>query len=79
MKPVQSFLLDYKFSSEFPLSQTQNKKYVHYMNHFLCNEDGYLLNACSKRGSVLSNSLVLTHSDTLFKDTVSDAVVPMST
>lgn len=41
VKLVQSFLLDYKFSSEFPLSQTQNKKYVHYMNHFLCNEDGY--------------------------------------
>ena len=82
VKPVQSFLLDCKFSSEFPLSQTKNKKYVHYMNHFLCNKDGYLLNACSTRCSVLSNSLVLTHSilnNTRFKDTVSDAVLPVRT
>ena len=41
VKPVQSFLLDCKFSSELPLSQTKNKKYVRYMSHFLSNDHGY--------------------------------------
>ena len=35
------------------------------MSHFLSNDHGYLLNACSKSGCVLSSSLVLTWSSTI--------------
>ena len=52
------------------------------ITHILSNDDGYLLNACYKQGSVLSTSQVLTHSilnDTLYDDTVSDATVHLRT
>lgn len=80
-KPLQSFLLKRKFSSELPLNHTKSRKLESITVIAVSNNDGYSLNVCYTRGSVLSFARILIHltlNNLLHKeDTVGDALVQM--